>query len=269
MKSLVWAITKMASKYAIALSVMHYLGGLNWLTGLSIAIFLPLYLPWSSSNKVDISHFTPHIIDLNPHIASMLIDLGLITDEKWKQLVSEDVARKPWDGLSFAVHGIRGVVLSVDPNGDNVVHWTGWDYYTTQTMIEVPLDFVQFSGAYFPWSPRFFFRTGKGGYHLGIEVNDTWLKEKRKDLEQSGIVKEFDTDYRFGTTRLTLDVLPPDVFWKFYREHDKKQWEAAKQKAISSGWKPEEIGIEEIGYFGDRYEGKYGTVNLRFMPDGR
>jgi hypothetical protein len=267
MKRWVFFWTKFLFALVAASCFLHFVGDMS--IRASIAIALLASCSWSWASKASDLEFSPHQINLQPYIGSMLIELGLITDEKWKALMEPELAGKPWDSMSLAKNGIRGVVLSVDSNGQNIVHWPEASYYTSSTEVSIGLDFLKLPGSWSPWSPDFFFRSGSDGYHWGIAVKEEWWKGNQNHLLQAGIVKSHDTDYRYGTTRLTLEVLPHEVFWIFYRKWNKRLQEDANQKAKAKGWKVDEIGGDEMGYFGDSYKGKYGTVWLRFLPDGR
>jgi hypothetical protein len=260
------ALFVMVLKYCAAVIFLHFVGSLSWMASTAISILLPLDRPKTGSDVAP--NFSPYQIMIEPRIGLMLGELGLITDEKWKSLNAEAIPYRPWTALCLAAYGSRGVVLSVDKNGDNIVHWTDTNHYTNSPQMSVRLDFLTFPDTYFAWSPDFFFRNGSGGYHIGIEVRENWWKEHEQRLQQSGIVKSVDTDYRFGTTRLTFEILPYEVFWPFYRKVNKSLSESVKRTAKDAGWEYDEMGGPEIGYFGDGYKGKYSTIWLKYLSDG-
>lgn len=257
------------AKYATALCFLHYVGELGWKASLSIVIFLPLYLPWNSSNMIDISNFTPFVIDFSPHVGIMLFDLGLISEDKWKESMQQTDIPSTFSGSSLAQNGARCVVLSMRPDGDHTCHWPLWNYYTSSYEFEVKLDFINFSGRYSPWSPGFFFRHSIDGYHLGIEVREDWWKENRERLEKTGKIKKVENEHRFGTVRISLAIFPSSTFWPFYRAYDKSMREKINSDALAKGWKPDTMGHAEIGYFGDSFTSEYADIYLRFLPSLR
>jgi len=115
------------------------------------------------------------------------------------------------------------------------------------------------------WSPDFFLRLGSHGYELGISVHESWWKNNAERLEPRGVVKSIDHQYHFGRVRLSLAVLPYEVFRPFYVGWSKELEQKIKEKSTSMGWQAEDLGSPETGYFGESYKNKYAEVWLRTL----
>jgi len=77
----------------------------------------------------------------------MLISLGMMTDEEWKEHVQKPLEPgREWDCEELIRHGIHAVVLSTDADDEDMVHWTGSNYYTAGIGLRVDLEFVKFPG---------------------------------------------------------------------------------------------------------------------------
>jgi hypothetical protein len=289
---LFWMIVRILYLVLLLLAAgafIYIVGGIP-LRGTAITIvLLVIGWKWSTDNVVNAvnvhaSCFTPCSVWIMPNIRMMLVDLGLVTDEQ------EWPCRPPvhpWTPLHTLYYGIEAVVLSTE-SGPWQVHWTGSNRYTTNLEYFLRLEFLKLphpvlrdKNADSDWSPEFFFRSGLGGYHIGIRVlNDWWIANKDR-LEKTGIVKSVNdcNEADGGRVRITLAMLPDKVLWLFYfyrwpKKSRQKLIKKIKEELPFAGWKikapwsswgkSEEISIDGVAH----YVGEYAEVSLGHLSRG-
>jgi hypothetical protein len=248
----------------IAGAFLYYAGGMSLRSSLAVAFLIAIVFP-EVQQKIASRTFAPHEMYITPHIGVMLLDLGLVTESEWQSLVGPRPPLTPWTSLHPVHYSIHAVVLSEDTFGDKVVHWTGLSKYTRRIRFESRLDFIKFPHKFTDWSPDFFVNPGSHGYELGISVNDEWWKSNAERLEPRSIIQRINHEHDIGRVELSLAVLPYEVFHRFYVDWSKDLEQKIKQKVASTGWKAEELGNSEIGYFGESYDNKYAEVWLRAL----
>jgi hypothetical protein len=263
-KSWLWLIVKIA---CIA-GFCYWVGGMPLRYSIVLAVLIPF--PSSKEKEEAQLRFTPYQLILTPHIGAMLLDLGLITTERWAELRDNWTEQgKKWSGHDLPFTGLYANVLSVDADGDELAHWMQPNLYLTGLSFRETLPFLTFPGQYTGWSPSFFFRPSMKGYAIGIEVREEWWKENKERLLNKGVVKDVSIEYNFGTVLLFLQHLPARTLAPFYIGWSQKLVDEAKKEAIALGWKSESLGSAEVGYHGEQYEADYATVWIRTIPEAR
>ena len=63
-------------------------------------------------------------------------------------------------------------------------------------------------------------------------------------------------------------MLPAAVFWPFYHGWSRERIAAATKAAVELGWKVEDVGNAELGYFGERYSAPHADVWVRGILNG-
>ncbi len=263
------AIAIFVLKAAAAGAFLYFVGDLSLRSCFAIIFVVALSWPWVQKELAPT--FQPYEMAFSPNIGVMLIALGLVTDEEWMSLVMDRPPRFPWTSLNLVHYGVSAVILSVNPNGDHLVHWNAWNqpnFYTSNIAIKMRLDFLKVPDRLGEWSPDFYLRPGRDGYEIGISVLDEWWKANEERLTKSGIIKEQNRDWRFGTIRLTLAVLPYRVSSPFHLEWSQKLMETLKAEVAAKGWKYDSIGNAEIGHFGNSYSTEYVEVWIKHINEG-
>jgi hypothetical protein len=267
---------------------VYYIGGFSLRATIAIVILLGLVWLWHMQSLGSIREIydlssRPYRVCIRPDIERMLFDLGLVTAEWERPYPKSGLPSYPWTPLHTLYSGITAVVLSSD-SSPKLVHWTGPNLYTKRIEYSQRLDFLKFPHPILKdkfgdsdWSPEFFFRGELGGHHIGIRVLNDWWSDNKEKLEKTGIVKNIDDSDEAdgGRTRITLAILPNDVF---YPLDFKRQTEKAKQKRIEeikkelplAGWKVEAPwspwGQREIGTDGQaNYVCDYAEVWIRLL----
>lgn len=116
--------------------------------------------------------------------------------------------------------------------------------------------------------PAVYFKPGIDGYELGLNVHSEWWQQLCKSGEIGEIAKtKCDTDYRCGTTTLTVATLPYSAFGIYYEgiDYDRmnERQEARDKELEAHGWKRK---IEEESDIQDpwvRIDHKYFAVAHR------
>ncbi len=292
-------ITPRVLKLVAAGTFICFVGGMSLRASIAIVAVLALVGTWSRQTAQE--SFTLYEVKIVPRIGLMLMVLGLITEEDWARLTEKPLPPVPWTCLHLQ-NGITAVVLSVSSrqgSGNKTVHWTshntdtGRDYripfssYSTDRIeYSQPLDFLKFNDSGYPehglfdWHPDFFFRQGRDNYEIGIEVANCWWTDNRERLDKAGIAKflKVSGDASDLRTRITLAVLPRDVFILFNeRDWDRKFAESVREQVtkelLLADWRIEDIGFaDSIGFFlasvrnfGERYINPYADVGVRLL----
>lgn len=266
MKTWVPVLSKILVKIAVVVVFLHFFGGLDWTPSIAIALVVPTP-NWSRHDKVDTEHLAPFQIRIEPVVGSMLLDLGILTEEEWEKVRDANHDKEPWSGWAFAKRGAIGNVISMDSRGDGLVHWLPTNHYSSSVEVSCRLDFVDFQGSN-GWNPDYFFRLGNGGYHQGIEVNATWWKENKARLDGGSLVKSIDDDsFRYGRVRLTLSIFPYEAFWQFQIERTSDLEDKISSRAKELGWERSDLG-SEWGPSRDAFHNRYGYIVLSYIgPD--
>jgi len=201
--------------------------------------------------------FTRHRLILQFHLYPLLMDLGLITGEDdWKSLIGDAPKGGLWQPNSVYHGSISAFVLGTNPD---LIHFTDLRYYTEQLKLDVTLEGIKIPSTYRLWSPEAFIKPGRGGYHIGLRVNDNWWETAKGGIP-AGVVLHEDKEWNFGTVRLSLAVLPYEITHAYYRETASGHQTQVKELVAKTGWANTELGGPEIGYFGEGYDHKYATV---------
>ena len=64
----------------------------------------------------------------------------------------------------------------------------------------------------------------------------------------------------FGTVRLTLALLPAEVFHEYFIDVARDYRERVKETTKAAGWHHEILGGGELPYYGDQFKHKYMTT---------
>jgi hypothetical protein len=255
-------------KYAFATYMLHWFGGFTWMATIALLVFLPVGESWTTLPRVDTSHFTPYEICLSPHVGKMLLELGLVTEEKWSEIAETEHPSDPRSPWRLVNYGIQGVVLSFR-DGEELVHWSGTGHYTASVEYRCHLDFLELPGEFLQWSPCYFFRIDKGGYHQGITVHPSWWDQYKEILQAKGLIKNVhDERWGHGLIYLSLSVFPPEALRVHYREWSAKLNQAVRARAEELEWKFGDVG-PDFGPSVDYFENKYGNVALRSIERDR
>jgi len=99
-------------------------------------------------------------------------------------------------------------------------------------------------------------------------VRNDWWSTNEPRVTALRIVKHANREHQYGTTLLTFEVLPAAVFWPFYHGWSRERIAAATKAAVELGWKVEDVGNAELGYFGERYSAPHADVWVRGILNG-
>lgn len=246
----------------LAFAFVFHFGNVQAL-GLGLAFALAIDLA-TARKAPEQASFTRHCLRLEFHLFRMLTDLRLIHgDEEWKTLIGGAPTPGLWERNSIYYSSISAYVLATSPG---LVHFTNFNLYKEQWMVDVKLEGIEMSSQSIAWSPDVFVKPGKGGHHFGIRVNKNWWKTAKEQV-LPGIVLAEDIEYEFGTVRLSLAVLPYEITHTYYRETTRDHQVSVNEVVVESGWENQQLGGAEIGYFGEGYEHKYATVWAQHFAD--
>ena len=268
-KDRIVAISKALAKFAAIVVALYaafsFVFHFTALQALGLALVIALATDWASSRKPpQQASFTPHRLGIQFNLYPMLKDLDLIDgEEQWGALIGEAPSPRVWDKRSVYHHAVSAWVIGTDPT---LIHYPLLQFYTEQWNFDIKLEDLHKAttdSLRWPWQPEVFIRpwTGNGhaGYHIGIRVQEQWWKSHKSSLA-TGVVLHEDREWNFGTVRLTLAVLPWEITHVYYREADREHQTRIKALVGKAGWKNEDLGGDEIGYFGESYDHKYASV---------
>jgi hypothetical protein len=263
-------------KYAFAIFILHWVGSFSWMATVALLVFLPVGQSWSTPPppRVDTSHFEPYEVHLNPHIGRMLVALGLMTDQQWKEIVGQEYPTDPWSAWRLVNYGVRGVVISCREDGEELVHWSPTGHYTASVEYTCRLDFLKLPAKYLEWSPEYFFRLDKDGYHQGISVHESWWDKHKDSIQAKGLIKNVRDGDRiiYGRVHLSLSVFPQEAFWIHSRGWSAELNDIVRKRAEELEWKFGDDGDDLEPDFGpsvDYFENEYGNVALRLIERDR
>jgi len=145
-----------------------------------------------------------------PHLGKMLIELGLMTEEAWKEKETGSADLDPASGDSLARRGLSAVVPFYRPSGKFTVYWPQIQAFTSMLRYDIYLNFPDLE----PSSPgdvrvRCFMEAHEEGYEFGITVGLSWWEEHGARVEALGIVKKV---RRCGGEQLVMEILPYQAF---------------------------------------------------------
>ncbi len=270
-KAVVTALAKMVVKSAWTVSIFAVILAFAFdfrtaqAIGLGLAFALAIDLA-ASRKTPEQAKFTPHRLSIQFHVGHTLLDLGLLpSDEQWKTLIQSIPESEVWNAQSVYRRFVVGYVIGRDPK---LIHYPDLRMYTENWQLDFKLEDVT-SGdtdSLWVWHPELYVKLGRGGYHLGVRVNEKWWEANRASVAQ-GVVLQENKEYQFGTVRLCLAVLPYDITATYYRDTPRDHQEALKEQVAKHGWENKDLGYAEVGYFGESYTHKYATVLAQHLPE--
>ena len=229
---------------------------------LGLALVIAFAIDWASTRKPpEQARFNPHRLSIQLNLYPILTDLGLIhSEEDWKGLLGDRPSHRIWEANSIYHHSVVAYVLN---NAPRLMHYPVLQYYTEEWHFDIPLENLRRGDRFMGSAPEVFIKpSSKGdlqGYHIGLRVNEHWWKDQKPSV-LPGVVLYEDAEWNFGTIRLTLAVLPWEITHVYYREVDRNHQAEIKALVSKHAWKNEDLGGEEIGYYGESYEHKYALV---------
>ena len=268
-KDMIVGIFKVLAKFAAIVVALYvafsFVFHFTDLQAIGLALVIALATDWASSRKSPgQASFTPHRLGIQFNLYPMLKDLDLIDgEEQWETLIGEAPSPRVWDKRSVYHHTVSAWVIGTDPT---LIHFPVLQFYTEQWKFDITLEDLHKAttdSLQWPWHPEVFIRpsTGSGhsGYHIGIRVKEQWWKSHKSSAAE-GVVLHEDGEWNFGTVRLTLAVLPWEITHVYYRGFEREHQARIKALVGKLGWKNEDLGGDEIGYFGESYEHKYALI---------
>lgn len=234
--------------------------------GLVIAIAIDL----AASRKCGRPEFWPYVIGIYPHVGRMLVDIGLVTEHQFHAATKDKPPFRPWTDQHLFHYEIRAWVIGWDPDTQrDLIHFANIGIYTTRLELDFPIEQFR-QGDRWPgigWTPEFFFRpSANGGYAFGLRVGEKWWKENKANVA-AGLVLHEDHEYNFGQVRLTLAILPAQVFRAFYVRQAADHQDRLKEIVGERGWTQERRGGGEIPSYGESYDHKYVHVWIDSIDD--
>lgn len=204
--------------------------------------------------------FTPHPVSLRFHIFPMLRDLQLITgDAEWKSLIGKAPHAGLWEANNVYYRAVSAFVIGTDPG---LIHFPDRRFYAEQLKLDVTFGGLKILSTYRFWSPDVFIKPGRGGYHIGLRVNDNWWEVIRSTIE-AGVVLHEDKESNFGTILLSLAVLPYEITNAYYQQTASGHQATIKELVAKTGWVNTELGGSEVGYFGESYDHTYANARVQ------
>jgi hypothetical protein len=213
----------------------------------------------ASRRRPEEKTFTPHRLSFVLNMFPILLDLGFVEGGEGYDAIAGPTPEGPmevWSDEHIFHRHIMAYVLATDPG---LVHLPRMFRYTEELDLEIKLNRIKRTGKYNVWSPGVFIRRWYGGYAIGVRVKDEWWDEIKSKIAP-GVVLGEDKEWNFGTVRLTMAFLPAPAFHSLYADTRNKYQETVKALVVKHGWKNEDLGGPEVGYFGESYEHKYATV---------
>jgi hypothetical protein len=231
------------------------------------------------------SAFSPFSVSIGPKWYDLLLDFKLIrTDEDWQRLCNAP-GEAAENGYTVLRNGFTFTVIK--PPADDglppgLAYWDNRKTFLAKVELSEAIakvdDLIPRPGRgekhpffHHPkWAslPRLFFRWGRGGYEIGLEVQSDWWEELCNGGETGGFAGiKTHTDRSCGTTRLAIATLPYSEFGFYYGRgpygHLKKQQELMDKQLEANGWARK---IERNFEFRDPWssvEHKYFTASHR------
>lgn|SRR5487761_115208 len=227
--------------------------------------------------------FSPFSVSIYPNWYRLLSDFKLVgSKEEWYRL-SEAMGKLPATEYNVCRNGIVFTVVAA-PSADSLL--PGLTYSDNHKSFVSEVEFSESIAGYVEdmrseheppffkhprWGnlPEVYFKSGSGGYELGLEVQDDWWEQVCKTGEIGELAKtKSDRNHLCGTTRLLVATLPYSEFDVYYGANDydsrKVQQEAARGKQLeANGWKPKVERDMEIRDPWRRIDHKYFAVAHR------
>jgi hypothetical protein len=260
------AIFRIFREFAILVGVLYaafsFIFRFSNLQSIGLGLVIAIAVDWASSRKPpEQPQFNSHRLSIQFNLFPMLMDLGLIhSEEDWKSLPGERPSHRLWEANSIYHHSVIAYVIN---NAPRLVHFPILQYYTEEWHFDIALENLRRGDRFMGWAPEVFIkpssRGGLQGYHIGLRVNERWWKDQKSSVPP-GVVLHEDAEWNFGTVRLTLAVLPWQITHAYYGEVGKNHQTEIKALVAKNAWQNEDLGGEEVGYFGESYEHKYARV---------
>ena len=285
-KPLVWVLIKSLAFGAVLYAGFRFMGDFSpqqsGVLTFVVWVGYGLYEAVNSSRRVE-NVFSPFCVSVHPNWYELLSDFKLIhAKEEWHRLYG--AANDTSDG-NYAVfrHGFAFTVIRPPADDGLLPGLTFWDNrkrFLAEVELSEPI--IEIEGKllrqekehpffHHPrWSslPRLSFKWGSGGYEIGLEVQNDWWEQLRRDgtLGDLAKIKEH-KDHLCGTTRLVIAKLPYSELGLYYRANDygqvKKQRELMDKELEANGWKRKLEEDSEIRDPWSRVEHKYFAVSHR------
>jgi hypothetical protein len=284
------ATVKALAKFFVLMSILgvcfRYLGGFSDAQSAVLAVVgalgYGLYAEMNAQRGVE-KAFSPFRVSICPNWYQLLSDFKLIgSKEEWHRL-REEAAKLPTSEYSVFRSGITFTVIqrASDVPLPGLTYWDNRKCFVTDLDFseiimpiesECPLDLDEkhpfFNHPKRSTLPRLYFRPGRGGYEIGLVVNDDWWENLCKEGESRELAKVKSITNRLGgSTRLAVVALPLSVFDLYYTNVDYDQTEklrpAMDKQLEANGWKRKDEYDPEIRDPWSHVEHKYFSVSYR------
>lgn len=262
--------TNFAVWLVIVFCSFYFWAHLSVTTSVLLAFFFSAALDRASDSTTKPT-FMPHMVKFNPHVYQMLLDLKLVTPERWKEAFAGQANTDPWSGDYVCRFGLWAYGLLEDAEGNTVVHWPKLGIYSEGFSASIELNnfpqFIEGSGSAREWLPRLVIRRTMKGYGIGIEVLSDWWDLSGSKLP-SVVGLQHDTDYMIGRTVVYLSHFPHQPLWEFSTTRTVTKPEAMTNILEASGWKePDSAYRSEIAHLHPptTYQHKYADIDMNYI----